>query len=127
MKEGSGRVLGRFSNDFGRVLDGFWENFGKIFEAFSKDLEGQTMIRATKGKSMDGWMDGWSRPNHMPSHLDALQTTASVNFRRGPGKLHSVAKRASFCVAFRVDFRGFGRPTWTQKSMFGPHFCDVPF
>ena len=55
---------------------------------------------------MDGWMDGWSRPNHMPSHLDALQTMASVNFRRGPGDFHSVAKQASSKTAF---FRAPGR------------------
>ena len=72
-------------------------------------------------------MDGWSRPNHMPSHLDALQTTTSVNFRRVPGNLHSVAERASSCVVFPVDFRCFGRPTWMQKSTFGPYLCDVIF
>ena len=33
--------------DFGRILGRFLEGF---------DL---TMIRATKGISMDGWMDGW--------------------------------------------------------------------
>ena len=53
---------------------------------------------------MDGWMDGWSRPNHMPSRFDALQTPGPVNFRRFPNKLHSVAKRASFYVAFWRDF-----------------------
>ena len=57
---------------------------------------------------MDGWMDGWSRPNHMPSHLDALQTMISVSFRRGPGYFHSVAKQASFSIAFWSDFEGFG-------------------
>ena len=45
--------------DLGRIWDGFWEDFEKIFGAFWKDLGGQTMIRATTGKSMDGWMDGW--------------------------------------------------------------------
>ena len=44
--EGSGRVLGRFWEGFGRILNGFWKNFGK-------DLGRQTMIRATKGKSME--------------------------------------------------------------------------
>ena len=52
-------------------------------------------------------MDGWSRPNHMPSHLDALQTMPSVDLRRGPGGFHSVAKQASFRVALRSDFKGF--------------------
>ena len=39
--------------DFGWILAGF----GKVFEAFWKDLNKKTMIRATKGKSMDGWME----------------------------------------------------------------------
>ena len=39
-----------FWMDFGYILEGFWKDFGKIL---------QTMIRATKGISMDGWMDGW--------------------------------------------------------------------
>ena len=43
--------LGGFWKDFGRILGGFWEDFWK-------DLILQTMIRATKGISMDGWMDG---------------------------------------------------------------------
>ena len=70
---------------------------------------------------------GWRRPNHMHSHLDVLQTMTSVEFRRVPGSFHSVAQRASSCVVFRGDFRGFGRPTWTQKSTFGHYFCDVIF
>ena len=43
----------------------------------------------------------------MRSHLDALQTMASVNLRRGAGGFHSVAKQASFRVALRSDFKGF--------------------
>ena len=31
LKKGSGRVLGRFWDDFGRILNGFWEDFGKNF------------------------------------------------------------------------------------------------
>ena len=49
------------------------------------------MIRATRGRS--------SRPNHVHSHLDALQGTMpveAVDLRRLPGDLHSVAKQASF-------------------------------
>ena len=57
------------------------------------------MIRAMRGRS--------SRPNHMPSHLDAIQTMISVDFRRLVGSFHSVAKQASFRVALRTDFRGF--------------------
>ena len=80
---------------------------------------------------MDGWrMDGWSRPNHMHSHLDALRTTASVNFRRVPGGFHSVAKRASFRVALRSDFKGFwsdfGR-FWDAKMEANIDFSDVFF
>ena len=47
------------------------------------------------------------RPNHMPSHLDALQTMRSVDFRRVAGEFHSVAKQASLSIAFRKDFGGF--------------------
>ena len=52
-------------------------------------------------------MDGWRRPNHMRSPLDALQTPTPVDLRRVPGELHSVTKRASFRVALRTDFKGF--------------------
>ena len=76
------------------------------------------MIRATRGRSMDGWMDGWSRPNHMPSRLDALQTTTSVDLRQLPGELHSVAKQASFYVAFQSDFGRFGKPKSMPKLDF---------
>ena len=51
------------------------------------------------------------RPNHMHSHLDALQAMAPVAFRRGASEVHSVAKWASFYIAFgrvscgfRIDF-----------------------
>ena len=45
-----------------------WRNLREAFQVGGRT----SMIRATRGRSMDGWMDGWSRPNHMPSHLDAL-------------------------------------------------------
>ena len=48
------------------------------------------------------------RPNHMHSHLDALQAMAPFNFRRVPHGFHSVAKQASFRIAFQIDFGGFG-------------------
>ena len=54
----------------------------------------------------------------MLSQLDALQRPVPVGFCRLPGDLHSVAKQASFRIAFRNDFGGFGRP----KSMFEAHF-----
>ena len=92
------------------------------------------MIRATRGRSMDGWMDGWRRPNHMPSHFDALQTLPPVNFRRLARGLHSVAKQASFSVAFRSDFEGFwgglGRFLETKMDAqigFGRLFGDAFF
>ena len=53
-REGFGRILGGFGEDFGKVWGGFWEGFGKILgRIFWKDLEGQTMIRATMGTSID--------------------------------------------------------------------------
>ena len=75
------------------------------------------MIRATRGRS--------SRPNHMPSLLDALQTTTSVDFRRLLGSFHSVAKQASFNIAFGADFKGFGTPKWRPKSMLEAYFFDA--
>ena len=80
---------------------------------------------------MDAWIDGrmhgygWSRPNHMPSHLDAIQTMVSVDLRRLAGDFHSVAQQASFRVAFRRDFRGFWRPTWGPKFDFPAFFFGV--
>ena len=83
------------------------------------------MIRATRGRSMDGWR----RPNHMPSHMDALQTPAPVNLRRGARDFHSVAKQASFETIFIRAPIGFwrvlGRSKWKQKSIFG-RFCAMP-
>ena len=57
------------------------------------------MIRATRGRSR--------RPNHMHSHLDALQAMPPVALRRGPSEVHSVAKQASFYIALGVYFQGF--------------------
>ena len=85
------------------------------------------MIRATRGRSMDGWMDGWSRPNHMPSHLDALQTMPCVNFRRFAGGVHGVAKQASFSIAFWSNFGGLGKPKSMLKIDFRAFFFDVIF
>ena len=91
---------------------------------------------------MDGWMDGcmhacmdgWRRPNHMHSHLDALQTMPSVNFRRGAGEFHSVAKRASFNIAlqgvllgFRKGLRRFWEAKMEAKIDFFDVFSDVFF
>ena len=78
------------------------------------------MIRATRGRS--------SRPNHMRSHLDALQTTASVTLRRLPRGFHNVAKQASFSVAFWSDFEGFGNDfgtLWEAKMDANIDFWEV--
>jgi hypothetical protein len=45
--------LGKFWGGFGKIFGDFWIDFGWIFGAFGKNLGGQTMIRATKGKSME--------------------------------------------------------------------------
>ena len=57
------------------------------------------MIRATRGRSR--------RPNHMHSHLDALQAMRPVSLRRVASEVHSVAKQALFYIAFGVHFQGF--------------------
>ena len=57
---------------------------------------------------MDGWMDGWRRPNHMRSQIGGPKAMPPVNLRRLAGDLHSVAKQASFNIALRSNFKGFG-------------------
>ena len=54
---------------FREIWDGFWEDFGMIFAHVLEGLEGTSisetfqveglisMIRATRGRSMDGWME----------------------------------------------------------------------
>ena len=78
----------------------------------------------TDGRT-DGWMDGWRRPNHMRSDLDASQRMRPVDLRRLPGSLHSVAKQASFCVAFRSHVGPFWRPTWMPNLDFLASFFDI--
>ena len=66
----------------------------------------------------------------MPSHLDALQTMSSVDFRRVAGDFHSVAKQASLSVAFRSDFGGFSDDfgwVWEAKMEAKTDFLDVFF
>ena len=58
---------------------------------------------------MDGWVDGWTRPNHMRSPLDALQTPTPVALRRFARDFHSVAKQASFETLFIRASIGFWR------------------
>ena len=76
---------------------------------------------------MDGWMDGWRRPNHMRSQIGGPKAMRPVALRRLPGDFHSVAKQASFNVAFGVDLEGFGKPRWLPKFDFRALFCDVIF
>ena len=76
-------------------------------------------IRAARGRSR--------RPNHMRSPLDALQTPPPVDLRRLVGELHSVAKQASFNIAFGTDFRRFLNPKWTSKFDSRAFFFDVIF
>ena len=53
-------ILNGFWMDFGRILERFLKLIGRldICEAFQVE-ELALMIRATRGRSMDGWMDGW--------------------------------------------------------------------
>ena len=75
------------------------------------------MIRATRGRSR--------RPNHMHSHLDALEAMGPVNFRRGPSDFHSVVKQASFYIALGTDVQGFWKPKWTRKLDLPGFFFNV--
>ena len=77
------------------------------------------MIRATRGRSR--------RPNHMHSHLDALQAMAPVNLRRLARDFHSVAKQASFYIAVGAHFQGFWKAKWLPKFDFRGFFFDVIF
>ena len=52
---------------------------------------------------------------------------APVNLRRLAGELHSVAKQASFNIAFGVDLEGFGKPKSMPKFDFRAIFSDVIF
>ena len=61
----------------------------------------------------------------MRSLFDSPKAMASVNFRRLPGGLHSVAKQASFNIAFGVDLEGFGKPRWIPNVDFQAFFFDV--
>ena len=48
-----------------------------------------------------------------------------VDFGRFPGDFHSVAKQASFRIAFGRDFGGFWKPKWIAKLTSGPVFFNV--
>ena len=69
---------------------------------------------------MDGWMDGWRRPNHMRSQIGGPKAMGPVNLRRLAGEFHSVAKQASFeAPIFGVPVRfwsDFGRLSETKME-----------
>ena len=101
-------IFGRFEMNIARF---FLRSIG-ISETF--EVEGLTwMIRATRGRSR--------RPNHMRSQIGSPKAMPPVDLRRLAGGFHSVAKQASFNIAFWSHFSGFGRP----KSM--PKFDLEPF
>ena len=77
-------------------------------EAFQVE-ELALMIRATRGRSR--------RPNHMHSHLDALQAMPPVALRRLASDFHSVAKQALFYIAFGAHFQGFWEVWGSQLGM----------
>ena len=85
-------------------------------------VEELALIRATRGRSR--------RPNHMHSHLDALQAMGPVDFRRLPSEAHSVAKQASFYIALGIYFQGFWEVWGSQlgeENRFLRIFFDVFF
>ena len=77
------------------------------------------MIRATRGRSR--------RPNHMRSQIGGPKAMRPVSLRRLPGDFHSVAKQASFNIAFWSHFNGFGRPKSMPKFDVRAFFFDVIF
>ena len=77
------------------------------------------MIRATRGRSR--------RPNHMHSHLDALQAMAPVDLRRLARDFHSVAKQALFYIALGAHVQGFWKAKWLPKFDFRVFFVRCYF
>ena len=55
----------------------------------------------------------------MGSHIGSPKAMPPVNLRRGWGEFHSVAKQASFNIAWRSDFGGFKKDFgrfWEAKT-----------
>ena len=77
------------------------------------------MIRATRGRSR--------RPNHMRSQIGNPKAMRPVDFRRLAGGIHNVAKQGSFCIAFKSNFGGYGKPKSMLKIDFRAFFFDVIF
>ena len=59
--------------------------------------------------------------------LDVFQTLRPVNLRRLWRGFHSVAKQASFSIAFGNNFGGLGKPESMPKFDFRAIFSDVFF
>ena len=63
----------------------------------------------------------------MRSHIGSPKAMRPVNFRRGWGEFHSVAKQASFYIASGTDFRRFRKPKSMPKFDLRVFFSDVIF
>ena len=63
----------------------------------------------------------------MCSHIGDPKAMSPVNFRRGWGEFHSVAKQVPFYIDFGVDLEGFGKPKSMPKFDFRAIFSDVIF
>ena len=63
----------------------------------------------------------------MGSHIGNPKAMGPVNLLRFWGEFHSVAKQASFYIAFATELRGFWKPYWTLKFDFKAFFFDVMF
>ena len=101
--------------DFNGILGRFLKLFEKIW-------------KTNNDQGDQGKVNGWRRPNHMRSPLDALQTPIPVDFRRFPRDFHSVAKQASFRVALWSDFSRFWSDFerfWEAKMDAKIDFLDV--
>ena len=63
----------------------------------------------------------------MQSQFRSPEVATPVDLRRLAGGFHSVAKQASFNIAFGVDLEGFGKPRWLLKFDVRALFFDVIF
>ena len=55
----------------------------------------------------------------MSNQIDSPKAPGLGGSGRGPGDIHSVAKQAPFCIAFRVDFGGHCLPKIDEISSLG--------
>ena len=91
------------------------------------------MIRATRGRSMDGWMDGWMDGEDLiicvalwtlykrraPLISDDLRAISIASRNQMRSRLHLFASR----IDFGGTWGGFGRSKWRLKSIFGRPFA----